>query len=89
LFEPDGVDVVFDAVGGSNVTPSVKSLRIGGLVVGFGFMGVKSKFATLTTLANVLLGARLRGRRGAVYGITMLYRRDRVRCARTCRKSLR
>jgi NADPH:quinone reductase len=75
-FEPDGVDAVFDAIGGSNVTPSVKSLRIGGLVVGFGFMGVKSKFTTLTTLANVLLGARLRGRRGAFYGITMLYRRD-------------
>jgi NADPH:quinone reductase len=75
-FEPDGVDVVFDAVGGSNVTPSIRSLRAGGIVVGFGFMGVKSKFATLATLANVLLGARLRGRRGAFYGITMQYRRD-------------
>jgi NADPH:quinone reductase-like Zn-dependent oxidoreductase len=39
-------------------------------------MGVDSKFATLTSIANVLLGARLRGRRGAFYGITMLYRRD-------------
>jgi NADPH:quinone reductase len=75
-FEPDGVDVVFDAVGGANVTPCIKSLRAGGLVVGFGFMGVESKFATLISIANVLLGARLRGRRGAFYGITMLYRRD-------------
>lgn len=75
-FEPDGVDVVFDAVGGPNVTPSIKALRRGGLVVGFGFMGVGSKFAALASIANILLGARLRARRGAFYGITMLYRRD-------------
>jgi NADPH:quinone reductase len=75
-FESDGVDVVFDAVGGDNVKPCITSLRAGGLLVGFGFMGVDSKFATLTSIANVLLGARLRGRRGAFYGITMLYRRD-------------
>jgi NADPH:quinone reductase-like Zn-dependent oxidoreductase len=74
--EPDGVDVVFDAVGGANVVPCIKSLRTGGLVVGFGFMAVDSKFATLTSIANTLLGARLRGRRGTFYGITMLYRRD-------------
>jgi NADPH:quinone reductase len=73
---PDGVDFAFDAVGGSNVTPCIKSLRAGGILVGFGFMGVKSKVATVATLANVLVGARLRGRRGAFYGITMLYRRD-------------
>jgi len=75
-FEPDGVDVVFDAVGGANVTSCIKSLRAGGIVVGFGFMGVRSKFSTLATVANVSLGARLRGRRGAFYGISMLYRRD-------------
>jgi NADPH:quinone reductase len=74
--EPDGVDVVFDAVGGANVVPCIKSLRAGGLVVGFGFMGVESRFATLASIANVLVGPRLRGRRGAFYGITMLYRRD-------------
>jgi NADPH:quinone reductase len=75
-FEPRGVDFVFDAIGGPNVTRCIKSLRAGGTLVGFGFMGVNSKFSTLATLANVLLGARLRGRRGAFYGITMLYRRD-------------
>jgi NADPH:quinone reductase-like Zn-dependent oxidoreductase len=74
--EPAGVDLAFDAVGGSNVTLCIKSLRAGGRLVGFGFMGVTSKLATLATLANVLLGARLRGRCGAFYGITMLYRRD-------------
>jgi NADPH:quinone reductase len=74
--EPHGVDVVFDAVGGSNVTPCIKSLRVGGMLVGFGFMNVESRPAVLASIANVLLGARLRGRRGAFYGITMLYRKD-------------
>ena len=74
--ESDGVDIVFDAVGGSNVTPCIKALHAGGILVGFGFMNVKSKFATLASIANVQLGARLRGRRGAFYGITMLYRKD-------------
>jgi NADPH2:quinone reductase len=76
LHVPDGVDVAFDAVGGANVTPCIKSLRAGGMLVGFGFMAVKSKVAILAMLANTLLGARLRGRRGAFYGITMLYRKN-------------
>jgi NADPH:quinone reductase-like Zn-dependent oxidoreductase len=74
--EPKGVDVVFDAVGGPNVTPCIKALRAGGMLVGFGFMNVASKSAVLASIANVVLGARLRGRRGAFYGITMLYRKD-------------
>jgi NADPH:quinone reductase len=74
--EPKGVDVVFDAVGGSNVTPCIKALRAGGTLVGFGFMNVESKLAVMMSVANVVLGARLRGRRGAFYGITMLYRKD-------------
>jgi NADPH:quinone reductase-like Zn-dependent oxidoreductase len=74
--EPKGVDVVFDAIGGSNVTPCIKALRAGGMLVGFGFMNVESKLAILASVANTLLGARLRGRRGAFYGITLLYRKD-------------
>jgi NADPH2:quinone reductase len=74
--EPDGVDVVFDAVGGSNVTPCIRSLRAGGTLVGFGFMNVESKLAIMASVANTVLGARLRGRRGVFYGITMLYRKD-------------
>jgi NADPH:quinone reductase-like Zn-dependent oxidoreductase len=74
--EPGGVDVVFDAIGGSNVTPCIKSLRAGGMLVGFGFMNVESKPAILASVANTLLGARLRGLRGAFYGITLLYRKD-------------
>ncbi len=74
--EPEGVDVVFDAVGGSNVTPCIRSLRAEGILVGFGFMNVASKLAILASVANTVLGARLRGRRGVFYGITMLYRKD-------------
>jgi NADPH:quinone reductase-like Zn-dependent oxidoreductase len=74
--EPNGVDIVFDAIGGSNVTPCIKALHAGGMLVGFGFMNVGSKSALLSSVANVLLGARLRRRRGAFYGITMLYRKD-------------
>ena len=39
-------------------------------------MGVKGTAATLPMFANLLVGARLRRRRGAFYGITMLYRKN-------------
>jgi hypothetical protein len=39
-------------------------------------MGVSGTFATLAMFVNLLVGARLRGRRGAFYGITLLYRKD-------------
>jgi len=74
--EPGGVDHVFDAVGGANIGLCIRAARRGGTVVGYGFMGVKGTAATLAMFANLLMGARLRGRRGAFYGITMLYRKD-------------
>jgi NADPH:quinone reductase-like Zn-dependent oxidoreductase len=74
--EPRGVDHVFDAVGGANIGPCIGAARRGGTVVGYGFMGVHGAAATLAMFANLLVGARLRGRRGAFYGITMLYRKD-------------
>lgn len=74
--EPNGVDYVFDAVGGANIGPCIGALRRGGMLVGFGFMGAKGMLSQLATFANILLGARLRGRRGKFYGITMLYRKD-------------
>jgi NADPH:quinone reductase len=74
--EPRGVDHVFDAVGGANIGLCVRAARPGGTVVGYGFMGVKGTTATLAMFANLLVGARLRRRRGTFYGITMLYRRD-------------
>jgi NADPH:quinone reductase-like Zn-dependent oxidoreductase len=74
--EPGGVDCAFDAVGGANIGLCIRATKRGGSVVGYGFMGVKGTAATLRMFANLLVGARLRGRRGAFYGITMLYRKD-------------
>jgi NADPH:quinone reductase len=74
--EPNGVDYVFDAVGGANITPCIAALRRGGLVVGFGFMGAPGILSKLGMFANLFVGARLRGRRGTFYGITALYRKD-------------
>ena len=74
--EPKGVDYVFDAVGGANIGPCIGALRRGGTLVGFGFMGAAGMLSQLGMFANIFLGARLRGRVGKFYGITMLYRRD-------------
>jgi NADPH2:quinone reductase len=74
--EPKGVDHVFDAVGGANIGPCIGALKRGGMVVGFGFLGAAGTFSKLAMFANLFVGARLRGRRGAFYGITALYRKD-------------
>ncbi len=74
--EPAGVDHVFDAIGGSNIGPCIGALRRGGTLVGFGFMGAPGKLAQLAMFINIFVGARLRGRVGKFYGITMLYRKD-------------
>lgn len=74
--EPQGVDYVFDAVGGANIGPCIGALRRGGTLVGFGFMGATSLLSQLAMFANIFIGSRLRGRRGKFYGITMLYRKD-------------
>jgi NADPH:quinone reductase-like Zn-dependent oxidoreductase len=74
--EPNGVDYVFDAIGGPNIGLCIGAARRGGLVVGYGFMAVSGKLATMAMFANLFVGSRLRGRRGAFYGITLLYRKD-------------
>jgi NADPH:quinone reductase len=74
--EPQGVDHVFDAVGGANIGLCIGAARRGGTVVGYGFMGVGGTLATLAMFVNLFVGARLRGRRGTFYGITLLYRKD-------------
>ena len=74
--EPRGVDCAFDAVGGANIGLCIRATRRGGSVVGYGFMGVKGTAATLLMFGNLLVGARLRRRRGSFYGITMLYRKN-------------
>jgi NADPH2:quinone reductase len=74
--KPGGVDYVFDAIGGSNIGPCIGALRRGGTLVAFGFIAAPGKFSQLAMFANIFLGARLRGRLGKFYGITMLYRND-------------
>jgi NADPH2:quinone reductase len=74
--QPQGVDYAFDAVGGANIGPCIGALRRGGMLVGFGFMAASTTLSQLAMFANIFLGARLRGRRGAFYGITRLYRKD-------------
>jgi NADPH:quinone reductase-like Zn-dependent oxidoreductase len=74
--EPNGVDYVFDAVGGSNVGPCIGAAKRGGTVVGFGFVGAPGNLSKLAMFSNLFIGARLRGRRGTFYGITMLYRKE-------------
>jgi NADPH:quinone reductase-like Zn-dependent oxidoreductase len=74
--EPQGVDYVFDAVGGANIGPCIGALRRGGTVVGFGFMGAAGMLSKLAMFSNLFIGARLRGRRGTFYGISALYRKD-------------
>ncbi len=74
--EPAGVDHAFDAIGGANIGRCIGALRSGGTLVGFGFMAASGKLSQLSMFANIFLGARLRGRVGKFYGITMLYRKD-------------
>ena len=50
-------------------------------MIGYGFSGATrdgapSNVEALRGALSLFVGARLRGRRGAFYGITMLYRRD-------------
>ena len=74
--EPGGVDYAFDAIGGASIGPCIGALRRGGTLIAFGFIGAPGKFSQLAMFANIFLGARLRGRVGKFYGITMLYRKD-------------
>ncbi|HZY02738.1 MAG TPA: zinc-binding dehydrogenase [Anaeromyxobacteraceae bacterium] len=78
---PEGVDAAFDVLGGAGTGECIRATKRGGVVVGYGFMGTvvdgrPSRWLTLRGFASLLVGARLHGRRGAFYGITLRYRRD-------------
>ncbi len=74
---PDGVDVAFDGIGGASIGQCIGATRRGGLVISYGFTGVvTSTLGALRGLLSLWIGAPLRGRRGAMYGITKLYRED-------------
>lgn len=73
---PHGVDHVFDAVGFASIDACLRSLRRGGRLVAFGFMGGSGAVATGAMFVRLFAGALLRGRRADFYGITLRYRRD-------------
>ncbi|MCU0695466.1 MAG: zinc-binding dehydrogenase [Myxococcaceae bacterium] len=72
----DGVDAAFDGVGGAQTGQCVRATRRGGVTVWYGFVGATGLPALASSAFACFAGARLRGRRGAFYGITMLYRKD-------------
>ena len=74
---PDGVDVVFDGLGGLATGECVRSTRRGGLVVGYGFMAARGPIDTVRSFAQLFIGARFAGRRGTFYGITAVYRKNK------------
>jgi NADPH2:quinone reductase len=74
--EPQGVDLVFDGIGGSRIGPCIGALRPRGHLVAYGFMAAAGQLSTAGMFANIFLGSRLRGRRGSFYGITALYQKD-------------
>jgi NADPH2:quinone reductase len=67
--EPNGVDLVFDGIGGANIGPCIGALRRRGHLVAYGFMAATGLLATLAMFANILLGSRLRGRPALVLHI--------------------
>jgi NADPH2:quinone reductase len=74
--EPNGVDLVFDGIGGPMIGPCIGALRRHGHLVAYGFMAATGLLSTLAMFVNILLGSRLRGRRGSFYGISALYQKD-------------
>ncbi len=73
---PEGVDAAFDGVGGAHTSQCIASTKRGGMTVWYGFGGASAVPQLLRSAAALFLGARLQGRRGSFYGITMLYRKD-------------
>lgn len=73
---PAGVDAAFDGVGAAQTSQCVIATRRGGVVIWYGFVGVKGLPDVARSALQVFVGARARGRRGAFYGITQLYRKN-------------
>jgi NADPH:quinone reductase-like Zn-dependent oxidoreductase len=72
---PDGLHAAFDGVGGAHTGQSIAATRRGGTVVWYGFVGAQGLPNLARSAFALFVGARLRGRRGAFYGITQLYRK--------------
>lgn len=73
---PEGVDAAFDGVGGAHTGQCVRATARGGITVWYGFVGTGGLAGVVRSAGALFIGARLRRRRGAFYGITALYRKD-------------
>jgi NADPH2:quinone reductase len=84
----DGVDVVFDGIGGKHLSRSCKALRRGGVVIAFGHAtslirggrltgGPRTRFRALPTLAGQIIRSRFvpDGKKVVPYSIQTLKRR--------------
>jgi NADPH2:quinone reductase len=74
---PQGVDVAFDGLGGPGTRECIRATCKGGIVIGYGFVATSGTIGMLRGFASLFLGARVAGRRGKLYGISMLYRKDK------------
>lgn len=72
----EGVDAAFDGVGGVQTGQCIRATARGGITVWYGFVGTGGLGGVLRSAGALYVGARLRARRGAFYGITALYRKD-------------
>jgi NADPH:quinone reductase-like Zn-dependent oxidoreductase len=72
--DPDGLDFVFEGLGGSYIRRGFSVLKRGGKLVAYGNSGF---IAVLRDLAQLQLWRLLSGKSGEFYGISALYRKDR------------
>ena len=73
--EPNGIDYVFDGVGGMNIQPGFQILRRGGQFVEYGYSGIFQFL--IDNLRLLFLNWLPNGKSGDFYGITATYRKDK------------
>jgi NADPH:quinone reductase-like Zn-dependent oxidoreductase len=73
--EPDGIDYVFDGVGGPFIKEACKTLRPGGLLVNYSF-NMKSFSGFFKSIIDMVSGSK-HGKKAKGYGISANYQMDR------------
>jgi len=73
---PEGLDYVFDGVGGEYITQSQKILHPGGMLVEYGFLFKSTSYFIKSLLA--LFSAPLKGVKSKFYGISVNYKKDKA-----------
>ena len=73
--ETDGVDYVFDGIGGMNIQPGFQILRRGGQFVEYGYSGIFQFL--IDNLRLQIFDWLPNGKSGDLFGITAIYRNDK------------